>query len=218
MGYLNSPYFKAIYLYLAQNKLPSSKSVMCRIEVLAERYILLVSLLVKLITIPEKETVLLAIPEMCADKLITLYHSNHFTGHQCVINTYLTIADKFLIPNLMHCLHSYLKGCHICQLTRQDKLPTRQLQTRINLNYRPLSKLSMDLKVISKVYKWLKFILCFIDEVTNYLITVPIYHSKSEEIGDALIEHVFFFKVLFTRLYNYGPGECIYVNTYELFV
>ena len=34
------------------------------------------------------------------------------------------------------------------------------------------------------------FILCIIDEVTNYLITAPIYQSKAEEIGDALIEHV----------------------------
>ena len=29
-----------------------------------------------------------------------------------------------------------------------------------------------------------------IDEVTNYLITVPIYHSRSEGIGEALIENV----------------------------
>ena len=28
------------------------------------------------------------------------------------------------------------------------------------------------------------------DEVTNYLITVPICQSKAEEIGDTLIEHV----------------------------
>ena len=35
-----------------------------------------------------------------------------------------------------------------------------------------------------------KFILCIIDEVTNFLITVPIYESKAEEIGEALIEHV----------------------------
>ena len=32
--------------------------------------------------------------------------------------------------------------------------------------------------------------MCIIDEVTNYLITVPIYQSKVEEIGDALIEHI----------------------------
>ena len=35
-----------------------------------------------------------------------------------------------------------------------------------------------------------KFILCVIDEVTNYLITVPIYHGKSEEVGKSLIENV----------------------------
>ena len=76
MGHLYGPYFKDIYLYLAQNKLPSSKSVIHKVEVLVERYILLDSLLFKLITIPEKETALLTIPEICADKIITLYHSS----------------------------------------------------------------------------------------------------------------------------------------------
>ena len=35
-GYLNSPYFKEIYLYLAQNKLPSYKAAIRKIETLAE--------------------------------------------------------------------------------------------------------------------------------------------------------------------------------------
>ena len=35
-----------------------------------------------------------------------------------------------------------------------------------------------------------KFILCIIDEMTNYLVTVPIFRSRSEEVGEALIEHV----------------------------
>ena len=35
-----------------------------------------------------------------------------------------------------------------------------------------------------------KFILCVTDEVTNYLITVLIYHAKSEEVGEALIENI----------------------------
>ena len=37
-GYLNSPYFKDLYLYLSQNKLPSSKGVICKIEILSEIY------------------------------------------------------------------------------------------------------------------------------------------------------------------------------------
>ena len=56
-----------------------------------------------------------------------------------------------------------------------EKPLTRQLQTRINLNYRPLSRLSMDLKVMPRSYKEHKFILCVIDEVKDYLITVPIH-------------------------------------------
>ena len=71
-----------------------------------------------------------------------------------------------------------------------EKLPTRQLQTRINLNYRPLSRISIDLKVMPHSTKGHRFILYAIDEVTNYLIRVPIYQSKAEEIGDALLEHV----------------------------
>ena len=174
VGYLNSPYFKDLYLYLTQNKLPSSKSAICKVEILAERYLLLDSLIFKLNISPEKETALLAIPQICADQIITLCHSSLFAGHQGVIKTYLTIADKFFIPDLMHYLCSYIKGCHICQLSNKDKIPTRQFQARINLNYRPLSKLSMDLKVMPKSYKGDGFNLCVIDEVTNYLIIIPI--------------------------------------------
>ena len=145
-GYLNSSYFKDIYQYVAQNRLPSKKAAIKRVEILAEKYILLHSLLLKLTTIPGKEIALLAIPEMCADKIITLYHSNLFAGHQGILKTYLTISDRFFIPTLMHYLRLYIKGCHICQLNRKDKPPVRQLQTRINLNYRLLSRLSMGFK------------------------------------------------------------------------
>ena len=84
-AYLNSLYFKDIYLYLVQNTLPVKKAAIKRVEVLAEKYIILESLLFKLTTIPGKETMLLAIPEICADKIITFYHSNLFAGHQGVI-------------------------------------------------------------------------------------------------------------------------------------
>ena len=103
---------------------------------------------------------------------------------------YFTINDKFFNPNLIHYLRSYIKGCHICQLTRNEKLPRRQFQTRINLNYRPLSRPSMDVKVMPRSSKGHRIILCVIDDVTNYLITVPMYQSKAEEVGEALIEHV----------------------------
>ena len=39
-------------------------------------------------------------------------------------------------------------------------------------------------------HKGHRFILCIIEEVTNYLIAVPIYQAKPEEIGEALIENM----------------------------
>ena len=101
-GYLCSPYFKDLYLYLSQNKLPLSKPAIRKIETLAEKYVLLHSLLFRISS--EKETAVLAVPETCADKIITLYHKSLFAGHQGVIKTYSTISDTFFIPNLIHCL------------------------------------------------------------------------------------------------------------------
>ena len=39
-------------------------------------------------------------------------------------------------------------------------------------------------------HKGHKYILCIIDEVTNYLITVSIYQSRSDEIGEVLMGNV----------------------------
>ena len=48
----------------------------------------------------------------------------------------------------------------------------------------------MDIKVMPKSNKGHKFILCIIDEVTNYLITIPLYQAKSKEVREALIENI----------------------------
>ena len=53
-----------------------------------------------------------------------------------------------------------------------------------------------------------KFILCIIDEVTNYLITIPIYQSKAEEIED-LIEHI---------ITKYCIPDCIVMDQDSAFI
>ena len=54
-GYLVSSYFKDIYLYLAQIKLPSNKMTIKKIKALAGKYIVLDSLLFKIVSNPDKE-------------------------------------------------------------------------------------------------------------------------------------------------------------------
>ena len=62
-----------------------------------------------------------------------------------------------------------------------------------------------------------KYILCIIDKVTNYFITVPIYQSEAEEIGDALIQHIIT-KYCIPDCIIMDPGKHIYVITYKLFI
>ena len=52
-----------------------------------------------------------------------------------------------------------------------------------------------------KSYRGHKYILCIIDEATNYLIAVPIHQAKSE-VGEALIENVI--KILCSIILHYG--------------
>ena len=87
-GYLTSSFFKYLYRYLVQNVMPHKRHAGCRVETLAESFILLDSILFKLVTVPEKEKALVAIPEACADKIIELYHTSLFAGHQGVIKTF----------------------------------------------------------------------------------------------------------------------------------
>ena len=92
-GYMHNPYFKDFYLFLSQNKLPSSKPAIRKIEAFSAKYVLLDSLLFKISSY--KDTAVLAVPESCTDRIITLYHKSLFAGHQGVIKIYLTINDKF---------------------------------------------------------------------------------------------------------------------------
>ena len=58
-------------------------------------------------------------------------------------------------------------------------------------------------------HKGHKYILYIIDEVTNYLITVPIYQSNAEEMGDALIEHI---------ITKYCISDCIIMDQESAFM
>ena len=59
-------------MYLAQNTLPSNKMAIKKIEALADKYIYLDSLLFKIVSNPDKEATVLAIPEVCTNEIITL--------------------------------------------------------------------------------------------------------------------------------------------------
>ena len=57
-GYLNSIFFKDLYRYMAQNKLGNKKNAICKVLTLSQNYILLDQLLFKLITVPDRKSLI----------------------------------------------------------------------------------------------------------------------------------------------------------------
>ena len=109
-GYLSSPYFKDLYLFLSQNKLPSKRSTIKKVETLAESFVLLDSLIFKLVTTPDKETAVLAIPQTCIDKIITLYQASLFAGHQGVVKNISYNEGHILHPKSNALFEIFHKG------------------------------------------------------------------------------------------------------------
>ena len=75
-------------------------------------------------------------------------------------------------------------------ITAQWKATSKAAPNKNKPKLHPFIKIELGFKSHAQITYRHKFILCIIDEITNYLITVPIYQSKLEEIGKALIENV----------------------------
>ena len=140
--------------------------------------------------IPDKEEAPLAIPKKLQTRSLSFIIPVYSQDIQGVIKTYLMISDKFFIPHLMHYWRSFLSAYHICQLFRNDKPPSLQLETRINLNYSQCPDWVWIWKWCPDSQKGHRYILYMIDEMTNYLITAHLYQARSEEVGEALIENI----------------------------
>ena len=46
-------------------------------------------------------------------------------SHQRVVKTYLTIKEKFYIPNLVYHLHEFVCACHICCNYSKETVSTK---------------------------------------------------------------------------------------------
>ena len=71
-GYLTNPYFKNMFLCLAENKLPCSKSLIRKVEAQAEKYLLPDSLLFRIQTTHDEQNLVLCIPDSSVDYIIDL--------------------------------------------------------------------------------------------------------------------------------------------------
>ena len=199
-AYLNSAFFRDIYLHLSENKSPSNPRKRAQILSQASDYMLLDTLLFKVIRdrVTQDHKLLLCIPASKINTLLHYFHTSLMGGHMGMTKTYMTIGQRFFCPNLAHHIRAYLIGCHVCQMVKAGKPIKRPFQKRINVNTPALSRVSMDIKHMPldrSPYKY-QYILVMLCEVSNFMVAIPLRAAQTREICTGINKH-------FIR--NYGP-------------
>ena len=120
-------HFKDIYSYIARDKLPGNQQIQWRVLGESANYVVTNKLLSKLEKLKEGKEwqyyPVLIILEKFETNIFHMYHNSLFVCHQGLWKTFLTIRNKFFIPNLFAKLCMYIEACLICQRIepKQDK-------------------------------------------------------------------------------------------------
>ena len=147
-GHLTSPHFKNIYFHLIQNNLPSFKTAIRQVEVQAEKVFAAWFTTVQNINwswLTETSTVYTWAVYRPYTPSVSQLNIGNTLG---IFRKILDYQRRAYIPNLMHCIRSFLKGFQTFQLHNVEKSPQRQFANRINLNYASMNKLHFDMKYV----------------------------------------------------------------------
>ena len=148
-------------------------------------------------------SLLLVIPESNVATILYQYHDSLLAGHQGVTRMYLTIKEKFYANNLFNPIRKYVQSCHTCH-TRSAKEPGyKAYHTRIPYDFRPMSRVSADIKwmpLTNQVFNYILFATC---EISNYVVGIPIQKANVLTIAEALLYRV---------VYQFGPPKTLIID------
>ena len=191
-SYIHSGFFKDIYEYIRYNKLPTNLAKAKQVQINSINYFTLGSILFRLI--PDKSgqmNPVMCIPPSKMDLILDYYHSSLLGGHQGMNKTLLTIQQRFFCPRMADYVRSYIIGCHVCQLFKHGKRFSRPFQQRkYDLNEPTMSNISMDIKYMPNSENGFNYILVMLCEISNFMVTAPLYTATSPEICKALQDNL----------------------------
>ena len=97
----------------------------------------------------------------------------------------------FYFPNMLNKIRLFVSACASCQQSATVSSQSRPKKPRIPIDYRPMSRLSCDIKYMPPGIDGYRFILVVTCEVTNFVVAVPLKCRTAEAIANALYYRVF---------------------------
>ena len=96
---------------------------------------------------------------------------------------YLTLKEKFYANTLFNSIRKHVQSCQTCH-TRSAKEPGyKAYHIRIPYDFRPMSKISADIKWMPLSKQGFNYILFATCEISNYVIGIPIQKANALTIA-----------------------------------
>lgn len=116
------------------------------------------------------------IQEFTEEKIEEILQENHdLIGHPGIQKTYDRIRERCKILNLMEKIQERIKTCETCQTAKMTRIRPKEEPCITDTPLEPNDKIAMDiLGPLKKTKQGNSFILSIHDELTKYLILVPI--------------------------------------------
>ena len=190
--YKNSPYFKDILKYVKNQSCRFVGEAHKIFTAHCEEFILMEGLIFKFrYEKDEKEpSLVLCVPEKFIPTVLHMYHSNILSGHPGINKLYLQLRRKFYFPGMYTICRQYVISCFDCQSRQGRKEGINVHYPRIPIDYKPMSRFSMDVKYMPKSDLGYNQILLCTCEVTNYVVGIPIVDTTAHTIAEALFYRI----------------------------
>ena len=193
VAYAKSPYFKDKYRYLLTGEVPTTFNTDARKRFKSACWdLVLVNKLVFMLTWDNlgEENLVLCIPEKYASTILYQYHDTAIAAHHGIEKTYLTMRQKYFIPNMHAYITKYVKTCQICQEAQSyDSFPTIN-EIRVPGKFHPMMRMSMDLKDMCWSTMGYKHLLICTCEITNWVCGIPLASATTEVIFEAIYSRI----------------------------
>lgn len=148
--------------------------------------------------------------ELTNDEKLTILTENHndITGHLGIQKTYKRILERHNWPNLLKDVEEFVKQCEICQQEKLTRIRGKEQAVIPDTPIDPNDKISMDIfGPLTKTKRGNQFILSIQDQLTKYLVLVPLKDQQAQSIIDQLLEHyIYIFSAPRTILTDQGTN------------
>jgi hypothetical protein len=119
------------------------------------------------------------------------FHDALIGGHRGMNKTYRAIKSRYSWPNMRQGIEEYIKMCKSCQVNKLLKRRKRAPMEITITAKKPFEKCCLDIVgPLPETDRGNKYILSFQDDLSKYVIAVPIRQQDAETIAREFVVHV----------------------------